>query len=61
MGEQLDAVNDWSDAPMEPSLKYKTWNHIDNILGLFNWIKGCGRGKGRAAILLGTNAQLMIG
>ena len=24
---------DWSDAPMEPSLKYKTWNHIDNSLG----------------------------
>ena len=24
---------DWSVAPMEPSLKYKIWNHIGNSLG----------------------------
>ena len=42
---------------MEPSLKYKTCNHIDNSLGWFDWIRECCRGKGRPAILLGTNAQ----
>ena len=27
----LSQCYDWSDASMEPSLKYKTWNYIDNI------------------------------
>ena len=34
---------DRSAVPMEPSLKCKTWNYIDNSLGWFDWIRGCCR------------------
>ena len=46
---------------MEPSLKYKTWNHAyRQQFGIILLDKGVLKGKGLPAMLLGMNAQRRI-